>query len=478
MNRLYRVHPYAIWEHISRWALLLLIPLSQQLLIRPVNLWEQIRMASVQLTLLAGFFLLSAAQRRATGYRSEGQSLLYQKGLFFRRQMRIPYRCFDSVTVKQTLAPALFGAARLFLDTPAGGKKHADVGLTLSRRHLWRTADAVYPARERELLYKAGAGRILLMSAFWSNPGTGLLLVAPFIKRMGDVLGEEISQRLYSTVDLSLQLAAWGIPPASAALAYLLFAGWAIALLVQLFRYGNFKLYTSKDLLAIRRGLVNFSQRMFRSSRISALTIRQTLLMRLFRLYSGYVHNIGSGKDKGDRSMLIAAASQEELTHLLRRAVPEFPTRHSHPLRPPKGTVKSYLLTPLWFAAGFFAVTLSPYLFGYYSRLFSLASVFAAPFFCWWSALRFAAQRTSGLSLQKEALLVSGYHRLTLYFASIPWNRVQMVSVTQNPFQRRSGRCNVRAYLYSESRESFVVKQLELAAVRRMFENADRLCRG
>lgn len=467
------VHPYTIWEHISRWALLLLIPLSQQLLMQPDQFYEQLRLAGLQLALLAGFLFLSAAQRRATGYHAGQQALSYQKGLLFRRQMRIPYRYFDSVTVRQTMAPALFGAARLFLDTPAGGKKHADVSLTLSRKNLWRTADTVCPPGGRDLLYRAGAGRILLMSAFWSNPGTGLLLLAPFIKRLGDVLGEEISSRLYATVDFSLQLAAWGIPPVSAALAYILFSGWAIALLVQVFRYGNFKLYGGGDLLVIRRGLVNSSQRMFRGSRISALSIRQSLLMRMFRLYSGYVHNIGSGKDKGDRSMLVAAAPYKELTRLLHKTVPGLPTAHECPVCPSRGTLKSYLLIPLCFAGSFFAVMLSPFLFGFYSRLFTLTSVFAAPFFCWWGALRFSAQRTSGLSRTSSALLVSGYRRLTLYFTAIPWDRVQMVSLTQNPFQRRSGRCNVRVSLYSESRETFVVKQLDLLRVQKLLDETD-----
>ena len=94
--------------------------------------------------------------------------------------------------------------------------------------------------------------------------------------------------------------------------------------------------------------------------------------------------------------------------------------------------------------------------------------MFAAPFFCWWCALRFAAQRTAGLSREQEALLISGYRRLTLYFASIPWDRVQMVSISQSPFQRRSRRCNVRVHLYSESSESFVVKHLEIQAVREL----------
>ena len=38
MKNLYPVHPYTIWEHISRWALFLLIPLTQQLL-----LWIDLR---------------------------------------------------------------------------------------------------------------------------------------------------------------------------------------------------------------------------------------------------------------------------------------------------------------------------------------------------------------------------------------------------------------------------------------------------
>ena len=470
MKNLYPVHPYTIWEHISRWALFLLIPLTQQLLLRPDQFYEQVRLAGTQIALLFCFILLSSAQRKATGYRAGERSLFYQKGLFFRRLFRIPFRYFDSITVRQTLLPSLFGAAHLALDTPAGTRRRADVGLTLSRKALWRTVNTVYPFTGKQFLYQAGTGRILLMSAFWSNPGTGLLLLAPFVQRIGSILGEEIQQRLYSTVDISLQLEAWGIPPASAALAYILLAGWAIALVVQLFRYAHFRLDQEEDLLMIRRGLIYPHLRIFRSSRICALSIRQTLLMRLFRLSSGYVHNIGSGKDKGDRSMLVAASSRDNLYRLLRSVAPWFPPSFAEPIRPNRRSLKSYLLIPFCCAAGFFIVLLFPYILGAYSQLFSFSAVFAAPFFLWWGALRWVAWKTSGLCFQDHVWVIRSYRRLTLYTTVIPQDRIQMVSLTQNPFQKRSHRCNLRFFLYAESRETFVVKQLDLKQARDLLE--------
>ena len=461
MKNLRPVHPYTIWEYISRWALFLLIPLTQQLLLQPGQFYQQIRLAGMQVIMLSCFIFLSAAQRNATGYRAGEHSFFYQRGLFFRRMFRIPFRYFDSVTIRQTLFPALFGAAHLTMDTPAGNRKHADVGLTLSRKALWRTVSTVYSFSKAKPLYHAGNGRILLMSAFWSNPGTGLLLLAPFVQRVGSILGKEIQEKLYATVDISLQLAAWGIPPASAAIAYLLFAGWVIALIVQLFRYAHFRLDREKDLLIIRRGLVQSHLRIFRSSRICALSIRQTLLMRLLRLSSGYVHNIGSGKDKGDRSMLIAACSRDKLLPLLGAVVPWFPSSFSVSIRPGRAALKSYLLVPFYCAAGFFLILLFPYLLGAYSQLFSLSAVFAAPFFLWWGAFRWTAWKNAGISLQEQVWVIQGYRRLTLYTTVIPRDRVQMISMTQNPFQKHSRRCNLRFFLYGDTRESFVVKHLD-----------------
>ena len=82
MKNLRPVHPYTIWEYISRWALFLLIPLTQQLLLQPGQFYQQIRLAGMQVIMLSCFIFLSAAQRNATGYRAGEHSFFYQMGLY------------------------------------------------------------------------------------------------------------------------------------------------------------------------------------------------------------------------------------------------------------------------------------------------------------------------------------------------------------------------------------------------------------
>lgn len=290
------LHPYAVWERISRWAVLLLIPLSQTLLFQPHTLLQKLSSMSMNLVAAVLLFLWALAETKATGYHAEERCLYYQKGLLFRRRLRLPYQSIDSLVIRRSVLPACFGAAHLMVDTPAGGGKKADITLTLSQKRLQRAALSIFPVEQERPAYRAGSWRVLLMAASWSNPGTGLLLLAPFVNRVGQVLGQEIGERLYATVDLRLQLAALGLPPAAATLAGLLTAGWGIAMLVQLFRYGRFQVSEAEGFLLIRRGVVATSERIFRPGRLSALSIRQTLVMDLFGLYSSYLHVVGAKK--------------------------------------------------------------------------------------------------------------------------------------------------------------------------------------
>lgn len=293
---------------------------------------------------------------------------------------RIPFRYFDSVSIRQTLFPALFGAAHLTMDTPAGNRKHADVGLTLSRKALWRTVSTVYSFSKAKPLYHAGNGRILLMSAFWSNPGTGLLLLAPFVQRVGSILGKEIQEKLYATVDISLQLAAWGIPPASAATAYLLFAGWVIALIVQLFRYAHFRLDLGKRSSdhPPRAGSVPPSDfPVFPHLRpLHPPNPADAPAQALQRLCAQYRFWKGQRGPKYADSGLLPG----KLLPLLGAVVPWFPSSFSVSIRPGRAALKSYLLVPFYCAAGFFLILLFPYLLGAYSQLFPFPLYSPPPF--------------------------------------------------------------------------------------------------
>ena len=386
------VHPYTAAGILSRFAFLLIIPLFQGIFAQPQSLGQILRTWGLNLLVTALICLWAGASVRAQGYHAGEDRLFLKKGIILKRWLEIPYRNIHSITVERSLLPALFGAARLHLDTPAGGRKRADCTLTLSRKKLRQAAETIFPAGEGKVLYRAGFWRLLLMSASWSNPGTGLFVAAPFIDRLGKLLGEEISERLYSTVNIGLELAAWGIPPAAALLATVLAAGWGIALIVQLFRYGGFAVSRSEEAISIERGLISNRRMLVRTDRLSAVSVRQSLLMRFLRLYGAYLHTVGTGKDKGDRSLLIAAAPEKELTSALSR-VTGLPLRAEKPLCPPKRARRSFFTVPLLVLLGVVGLlALAPSLFRLQIQLSLLLLLFPLPFFGWW--LLSAGRRT------------------------------------------------------------------------------------
>ena len=192
-----------------------------------------------------------------------------------------------------------FGAARLHLDTPAGGRKRG-------RLHPDPLPEKT-PAGGRDHLSRRGREgplpRRFLAAAFdvrlLVQSGNRAVCGRPFIDRLGKLLGEEISERLYSTVNIGLELAAWGIPPAAALLATVLAAGWGNrADCSALPLWGFCRLPLGGGHLH-RTGLISNRRMLVRTDRLSAVSVRQSLLMRFLRLYGAYLHTVGTGKDKG-----------------------------------------------------------------------------------------------------------------------------------------------------------------------------------
>lgn len=77
---------------------------------------------------------------------------------------------------------------------------------------------------------------MVLMSALWSNPMTGLLLLAPLIEKTGNILGKEFNSIVIKSVDFRTNLVSVGITPAAATIANILVLGWAVAMLFQFFQ--------------------------------------------------------------------------------------------------------------------------------------------------------------------------------------------------------------------------------------------------
>ncbi len=472
-----KVHPYTIAEYLSRFALIVILPLLQQiifLLFQPYNIFDWLSLFGFNLlfTLIVIFWCF--LEYRCIGYHVDDRSLSEQRGIIVKHIRTIPYKCIHSLTIKHTLFASLFGATKLNLDTPAGKKTKPDISFTLSKKELNKAVSTIFPEEHRKLIYHASPLRIILMSASWSNSVSGLLLAAPFINKIGSILGEEFSEKIYSTVDFSAQFIAVGVPPIAAGIAYALAAGWIIALLVQFFRYARFTVSQSGENTIISRGLLLQSERIINLENINAISVKQTLLMRILGLFSAYINIIGLQKEKGDRSMLVAAASYSELKKLVVDLI-EISLNLKREIIPPKKALKSFCWLPLSLFLINILILIIFYTVNGIRQLFLFLSLFSAPFFLWWMLLRIQAYKTSGLSLSSNKLTIRGYYHLSLIASIIPFDKIQFLSIHQNPFQRRSGLCNVRVYIFSERKEYFTVKQLPYLLVENLVESMENL---
>lgn len=449
-----RTHLYTILSDLSRFAFLLIIPLLQALLADYRTSFQRISALGTNLFFTVTLVTVSVLRWRAGGYCAGEKSFFAKQGLLLRQKMRIPYRQVDAVMMERSVLLSLFGAARLYIDTAAGSGKKTDLKLTVPVKTALKLCDRL--TKDGQWLYRAPTFRILLMAASWSNPAAGLLIAAPFINKLGDVLGHEISERLYSTVNLSMQLAAWGIPPLAAAVGYVLVAGWVVALLVQVSRYANFTVGLGNDAVLIKRGLISVGRQVISIPAIGAISIRQTLLMRVFRLYSAYVHTVGSGKTKGDRSLLLAAAGKEELESVISKILP-LPSENTHTVTLPRFVKLGFLFPAIAVAVVAAVLCPLPLFFGLDPGFSIILAAFAVPFTVWYFFLRLAAFKTSRLSVSEHSMTLCTFRGMTLYMAVIPYRQVQVIEYLQNPLQKRVGLCTLKVYIRSEDGESFAL---------------------
>lgn len=453
-----RPHPITVWKYLSRFSFLLIFPLIQLLLREPLSVltWSNLPWA-VSVT------VLSVMQYLACGYSAENSGFQLKSGIIWRKSRTIPSSSLNSCTIRVSPFTYLFGAAQLRLDTAAGNPREADASVFLRKKALlawWRGA-----CPKKQWHYKAKTSRIFLMAASWSNPASGLFLLGLFFHRAAGLLGDQLSEQLYSTVDQSARLVALGLPPFVAGVGYLLLLGWLIAFLRQFFRYFGLKACTTEQGIAIFRGFPIRVRQLFSRRCVRAVSIRQTLLMKCLKICSCYLHTLGSGKEKGDRRLLFAATGGTELEKRIQEFFPELPLQPcGQAVTPARNTWKNFLFAPLMTAGGIFALSFLLHLAGFgISGLVLILLLF--PF--WQGVIRLLAWKHTSFCKTEGYYIVSCYDGLSLSTAYIPENNLQKAMFLQNPIQKRNYLCSLRLYVGSETKRCFAIHHLDIRELRK-----------
>ena len=352
----------------------------------------------------------------------------------------------------------------LHMDTPAVRTNDADVSLYLTNKKIKAILKKIYNVEASTTTYKSNNLRILLMAATWSNSFTGYLIFVPFINKVGDILGREFSEMLYSSMDVSIYFAAIGIPPVAATLASLALIGWAVSFIFQFFGYFSFETQISDDYIQISRGFINKTIHITPKNKINVLQLRQNLLMIPMKLYGVFAYTISSGKAKGDKSM-VAPAQRYDKANAAVKEVLGMNTTEDNLVRPGKAQLASYLLIPFYVMLGMIAAQVGLYLLNVQSEILQLILVLTAIITLIGAVFMIIAHKRSFIASNDDCLIVSSYIGLTITKSYIPYDKIQSVVVRRSIFQRMSNDCTVKVYAYGERRHCFIVRQLNYVDV-------------
>ena len=451
-------HPLYIWYDARKWFWLLLIPVLRAVL-TPWNaapiLAASLRDVGLALLLIG----LSVARWRQAAYRLD-EEITLDTGLWIRRSLHLAVDDAASVEVERSPLMWLTRSRRVRVST-AGLRRRADATLYLPASTV-RTLMEESPLQKRRR-YAARLWPVTMLAASGSNAAVGLLTLAPAVRQISHVLGQQVPDQVYNLMDRILSL---GLPPLLNSLANLLVLSWGVSFIGSWLRHSGFTARREGDRLWLASGLITRRNVWIDSRKITALELRQTLFMRMFRLYTATITAAGYGREKGARPIVVPAARSKELCAALDELLPEYPICPSC-LRPGWRSVFRFIGLPLVpFVCGWILLC--------WGGLWSSAGLLLLIGGGWWLIIRGMGFRWAGFGVGSGAVTMRYSRGLALYAVHVPVEVADCAILTRSPFQKRSGTCTVELRCFGEKRRRHRVPALPYWAAQALVDRLRR----
>lgn len=393
-------------------------------------------------------------------YLEKDISVYTKKGFFFKKRADIPYNCIQSIYVERNFIYRLFKARKFIINTPGSYTTSGDYNIFISKKNDLILRSEIFGKKDENLKYNGGFLRIILMAATWSNALTGLLILAPVLYKTSDIVVDIFKKYFVDKVDISSYIIKIGVPPAVSGLATLLIVCWGIAYVYQLSSNAFFTTKIYDNIIHISRGFLNRYEFVTTKEKINAIQIKQSVLMLILNLKSAYIQTIGSGAQKGDRSLLIPADREENINKMLGK-ITSLPKKENYKITPKKKEFMAYLWFPFYSILGTVGVMLLLDYLGYFSQIVRYPLFTVLGVFIYWLFFRIYSYTKSSITICDKAVQIDYFNKLNITTTYIPYNKIQYVQIRQSPWQILNKTAHIRIYIYSNKKKYYQIKYLK-----------------
>lgn len=449
-NIKFKSHPYQVYVYLGRFAYLLIFPLVLQLLFTPQTFFAQISAGA--LNVLLAVLLVAAAVVRSqsiAAFCCSNGTYIFKRGVILKKSVTLKNKdSINSVSVTQGILQRAVGVLCVTVSTNSAAGCNAEK-LYLSRKSAKTLLYSVFlqhTHQRKKLLWSSSLKSIFLYAVNKSGFTAGLMVLSPFLNRIGSLLGQQYTQPFYDSGFTAAQTLVWfGLPPVLALLAVILAAGYGAAVGAQIAACINHKLYYTGTFLHITKGILPKSEYVLPCKSITAVTFRQNLFMVLFQTCTVYVHTVRSSQKKhGDFSVVLPYSFVPKAVKSVKEFYPLVCTaKYKQGVQPEKRAIFSYLYPALMLMAGAAALWGIMLICSIKKEFADMVLLFFMPLCVLWLAVRYMAFKHCGVFVGDLAYKVCVCKGFSLYTTVVPTENVQWVNVTQNIFQHVSKRCSV-----------------------------------
>jgi uncharacterized membrane protein YdbT with pleckstrin-like domain len=280
------------------------------------------------------FILLSPISRLInylfTYYTLGEDHLLVESGVFTKKRTEIPFSTITTVDLSQNILFQLFKVYKIKVDNASQTNDIANksnIVLTLKIDQAIEFKQIITKGQKNESFKDEDAEADVINALPQDFIKLGLLQskLVYFFSILA-VAGPFIGVIAPKFKDVFKEMLVGGLIAAVILMVYLLSI--ALSLIKSVVTYYNFKVWTAGDSIKVQYGLLNKKSFSLQKQKINGIIIKQSLLMRLCKLYSAEVIVIGYGdstnEGEKEQALLFPIASFGRLKEIIGRVLPEY----------------------------------------------------------------------------------------------------------------------------------------------------------
>jgi uncharacterized membrane protein YdbT with pleckstrin-like domain len=368
-----------------------------------------------------------------------------EKGIFLRRVSDLPYSVLTKIIVKRSLLLRLVGG------------KHVTLYALSGKTDFYLQKDEALPflPENAGTALRPTALSVIFGAFVDTRALSGVVVFAALLYRIGRFFGsgyyEMIISALSDTAEgITSVLSALhiAVPKFAAVTAAFVIFAWLFAFAKKLVGTARFRVSQSCGFLTVKSGIVTLYENTLVLKNLDSVNSCQTLTTTALGLSVTYCRNV----------MILPAANRAKADKFI-RAMCKIPTDglSEYKAKPPVKALFGHCAAPFWFMAGFALVAAAAYYAEFSgavrsSVLIRSLALTGAAVSLWYIAAFGVFMFRSGLSSGENAVRIAARRGTRLYVSTVPCAKITSFSVSQNPFQRRSGLSNVTIFRFGKGK--------------------------